>query len=167
MAEPFIGEIRLMSFDYAPRYWATCDGQLVPVHQNQALFALLGTTYGGDGINNFGLPDLRGRAAMHFSVGYFRGERGGLEYVPLTAGQVGPHSHAFHCTNNNANYQGPQNRFFAKADVPVYTRTLTNLKHFNPQSMVAAGSSVPHFNMQPSLVMNYCISLQGIFPTRD
>lgn len=167
MSEPFIGEIRAMSFDYAPKYWATCDGQLIPVHQNAALFALLGTTYGGDGINNFALPDLRGRTCMHVGPGYFRGQIGGWEAVPLQASQMGAHSHTFDCTSENAKKVGPKFKLYANADVSIFTQDTTNLSTMNQQSVVAAGSGAPHYNMQPSLAINYCIALQGIFPTRS
>lgn len=167
MAEPYIGEIRIMSFNYAPKYWAQCNGQIIPVNQNQPLYALLGTTYGGDGINNFGLPDLRGRVNMHFGSGYYRGQIEGRESVPLTAAQAGSHNHGFHCSANNANFQKPKSRYFANANVNVHTKTMTDLDTLHNQSMTAAGSGAPHDNVQPSLVINYCIALQGTFPSRN
>lgn len=167
MSDAFIGEIRLMSFDYAPKDWSQCNGQLIPVTQNQALFALLGTTYGGDGTNNFALPELRGRAIMHPSPGYYRGQRGGYEYAYMTADMVGTHSHEFHCTNNAANSHKPKSRYFANANAQVYTTQLSSLVNLNGQSMTPEGGGAPHPNMQPSLVMNYCIALYGTWPQRD
>ena len=167
MAQPFIGEVRIMAFDYAPRDWAQCNGQLIPVHQNPALYSLLGTTYGGDGINNFGLPELRGRTIFHKGSGYLWGQRGGYEYAFVTADMVGAHNHGFHCTANNANYNLPKNRYFANANSPVYTTNPGSAKTLNPQSMNYSGNGSPHYNMQPSLVLNFCMALEGDYPRRN
>ncbi len=167
MGEPYIGEIRVMSYNYAPKYWATCDGQTIPVTQNQALFALLGNTYGGDGYNNFKLPDLRGRGCMHVGPGYFRGQIGGFEGVILQPSQMGSHSHTFDCTSENAKKVGPKFKLYANAAVPIFTQDTSKVSTMHGQSVVSTGSSGAHNNMQPSLVVNYCIALQGIFPTRS
>lgn len=167
MAQPFYGEIRIMAFDYPPRGWAQCNGQLIPTQQNPALFSLLGTAYGGNGTVNFALPDLKGRAIFHCGSGYYWGQRGGFESVPLTADMVGAHNHTFHCTANNANYNLPKNRFFGVASAEVYSTQLNNTTTMNPESINYSGNSTPHDNMQPSLVLNFCIALTGDWPARS
>jgi len=167
MAEPFIGEIRLMGFDYAPRDWAQCNGQLLDIYQNFTLYALLGTAFGGDGQNTFALPDLRGRAIVHAGWGYYRGMKGGLERVPLALTQVGSHTHAVKATPEDANQAGPGGNAFSKASVNIFNQDSGSSSNLTTQALGSTGGNVPHENMQPSLVLNYCIAMDGIFPTRS
>ncbi len=167
MAEPYIGEIRLMGFDWAPRDWARCDGQLMDINQNMTVYALLGTYYGGDGQNNFALPDLRGRAIAHTGWGYYRGMKGGLERAAMVAVQVGSHSHVFKATSENATQSSPGGNAYANAAVNIFNQDSGSASNLSTQALGATGSSVPHENMQPSLVANYCIALDGLFPTRS
>jgi microcystin-dependent protein len=164
MAEPFIAEIRMMSFVFPPRGWALCDGQLLPINQNQALFSLLGTTFGGDGRTSFALPDLRGRVPMHAGGGHGLGERGGEAAHTLSVQELPQHSHTVvanaSVTGGVANPQGNflgggQNLYHApQATTPMRAATVTN-----------AGGSEPHENKQPYTVISFCIALQGIFPS--
>lgn len=167
MAEPFIGEIRLMAFDYAPSNWAQCNGQLLDIYQNMTLYCLLSTSYGGDGQTTFGLPDLRGRTIVHTGWGYYRGMKGGLERTPLADVQIGSHTHAVKATSDNANQSGPGGNAFANAAVNIFNQDSGSASNLAAQSLGATGGSVPHENMQPSLVMNYCIAMDGEFPTRS
>jgi microcystin-dependent protein len=164
MAEPFLSEIRLFSFQFAPKGWALCNGQLLPINQNQALFSLLGTTYGGDGRVNFGLPDLQGRAPMHMGGGHTLGERGGEQSHTLSISEVPTHVHTLNATNNNGAVNNPNNNFigavnnmFAQSGSPVA---------LDPTSVSNVGGSQAHLNMEPFLVLNFCIALQGIFPSQ-
>jgi microcystin-dependent protein len=169
MSEAFLGEIRLVAFDYAPKFWAQCNGQLLPINQNQALFSLLGTTYGGNGQTSFALPDLRGRAPMHFKgTELYQGSREGAESVTLTQAQLPAHSHALAASGDIANASVPGgalpaarprggiNRYAPTADVSLASG-----------SIAPTGGSQPHTNMQPFLTMNYVIALSGIFPSRN
>lgn len=169
MAEPFIGEVRVFAFNFAPQGWATCDGQILPVAQNQALFALLGKTYGGNGSTTFALPDLRGRASMHRSSANPLGAAGGLETVALTgAAQLPQHTHRLGATSTTATLNSPNNAVLATVDGGsqlAYTATKPT-SNLNPNTLGTAGASVGHQNMQPSLVLNYCIALSGLFPSR-
>ena len=171
MSTPFLSEIKLVSFNFAPRGWAMCNGQLLPINQNQALFSLLGTTYGGDGRVTFALPDLRARMPMHTGAGHGLGERAGEESHTLTAAELPAHQHGGMKGSNdlaNANVAGgalPAARVrgaiahygaAGSADVPM-----------NPASVSGAGGGQPHNNMQPYLALNYVIALQGIFPSQN
>jgi microcystin-dependent protein len=164
MAEPFLSEIRLMSFGFAPRGWALCNGQLLPINQNQALFSLLGTTFGGDGRVNFALPDLQGRAPLHVGSGHTLGERGGEQAHTLSISEIPTHVHPVQAssaaTGGNAN---PTGRFLGGGN-NVY-HAPTNLTSMNAGTVVNAGGSQAHLNMQPFLTLNFCIALQGIFPS--
>jgi microcystin-dependent protein len=142
-----------------------CNGQLLPINQNQALFSLLGTTYGGDGQTTFALPNLRGRVALHIGSGLIQGENLGEEAHTLTISEMPAHSHALQGTTNNANQPVPTGNLLATVG-NVYT-TAQNLTTINPASVGNAGGSQPHTNMQPYLVLNFCIALQGIFPSRN
>lgn len=173
MSSPFLGELRLMSFNFAPKGWAFCDGQLLAISQNQALFALLGTTYGGNGQTTFALPDLRGRAPMHaatsFAGSVVLGEAGGAESVTLSASQLPAHTHALAASSDLANAsvpggalpaakpRGGMNRYAAGGGDTVMA----------PSSLASAGGSQPHPNLQPFTVLTWAIALQGIFPSRD
>ena len=163
MAEPFSGEIRIMSFGYAPRGWAQCNGQFLPINQNQALFSLLGTTYGGNGQTTFALPDLRGRASMHMGTQII-GTSSGEQAHTLTVSELPLHTHALMASPSNGNSVQVNNDVFAGA-LNVY-RGPDQLTALNAQSVTNTGGSQAHQNMQPYLVLNFCIALQGIFPSQ-
>jgi microcystin-dependent protein len=164
MAEPFLSEIRIMSFSFAPKGWAMCNGQLLPINQNQALFSLLGTTFGGDGRVNFALPDQRGRVPIHVGSGSTLGERGGEDAHTLSLSEMPLHTHAMNASsaasggNNN-----PVNRFLGGAADAYHTAT--NLTPLRQGTITNAGGSQAHTNDQPFLVLTFCIALQGIFPS--
>lgn len=179
MAEPFLSEIRLMSFNFAPKGWALCNGQLLPINQNQALFSLLGTTYGGDGRVNFALPDLRGRVALHTGAGFTLGQRGGEELHTLTISEMPQHTHPLMANNANgtAGVAG-----ITPGPTKVLSQGLVSLPAsqtapaqiygtgaasgtMSADSVTNAGGSQAHENRQPFLTLNWCIALQGIFPS--
>jgi microcystin-dependent protein len=173
--DQYVGEIRLFSFNFAPKGWSFCAGQLMSIQQNQALFALLGTIYGGNGIQTFGLPDLRGRVANHMGSGgggnYVIGEFAGTENVSLNANQIPAHLHLFQGTKTAGATENPINRMLGQslatsADKFAYAAA-SNLTPLNPASIQPAGGPQPHANIQPYLALNYCISLTGIFPSRN
>jgi len=165
MAEPFLSEIRIMSFGFPPKGWALCDGQLLPINQNQALFSLLGTTYGGDGRVNFGLPNLQGRVPIHMGSGHTLGERGGEQGHTLSISEIPTHTHTMSGTNATANPQPvPVNAYLAPT-ASMYSGP-TNLTSLNAGSIPLVGGSQAHLNMQPFLVLNLSIALQGIFPSQ-
>ena len=164
MAEPFLSEIRIFSFNFAPKGWALCNGQLLPINQNQALFSLLGTTYGGDGRVNFGLPNLQGRVPIHMGAGHTLGEKGGEQGHTLSIAELPTHTHVLQGTTNNADQAPPTNNLLATVS-NVYT-TAQNLTSLDPSSVANVGGSQAHLNMQPFLVLNFCIALQGIFPSQ-
>jgi microcystin-dependent protein len=174
MADPFVAEIRIFGFNFAPRGWATCDGQLLPLSQNTALFSLLGTTYGGNGKSNFALPNMAGNTPMHWGQAqggslYDLGQTGGSENVTLLISEIPAHNHNFQvgseiatdntpsptrvvCTSNNGSIYAPINTPQAVL--------------MNPQALTVTGSGFPHNNMQPYLTLTFCIALQGVFPPR-
>ncbi|MEO8503275.1 MAG: tail fiber protein [Acidobacteriota bacterium] len=165
MAEPFLSEIRMMSFNFPPKGWALCDGQLLPINQNQGLFSLLGTTYGGDGRVNFGLPNLQGRVPIHMGSGHTLGERGGEQGHTLSISEIPTHTHVLSGTTATATPQPvPVNAYLAPT-ASMYGAA-TNLTSLNPGSITAVGGSQAHLNMQPFLVLNFSIALQGIFPSQ-
>jgi microcystin-dependent protein len=164
MSEPFLSEIRMMSFEFAPKGWALCNGQLLPINQNQALFSLLGTTFGGDGRVNFALPDLRGRIPIHVGSGHTLGERGGEQAHTLSIAELPTHTHAASATTNNATAANPTGNAYARSAVPVYAPA-TSLTAMNAGAVGATGGSQAHLNMQPFLTISFCIALQGIFPS--
>jgi microcystin-dependent protein len=164
MAEPFLSEIRIMSFVFAPKGWALCNGQLLPINQNQPLFALLGTTYGGDGRVNFALPNLQGNVPIHMGSGFTLGQKGGEQSHTLTISELTTHVHSAMATNNNGstplnagNFLGAFNNGYRQP------AALTSL---NPATIGNVGGSQAHQNMQPFLVLSFCIALQGIFPSQ-
>jgi microcystin-dependent protein len=175
MSEAFIGELRIMSFTFAPRGWAQCTGQLLPINQNQALFSLLGTQYGGNGQTNFALPDLRGRAAVHAGNGpgigpTQIGERGGVESVTLQQQEMPQHGHTLNAVSDIANAGVPGNALPAakgRGGVSMFGAAGSANTTLGPQAVTNAGGSQPHTNMQPYGVLNFCIAIQGIFPSRN
>jgi microcystin-dependent protein len=171
--DPFVAEIRIFPFNFAPKGWAHCNGQLLPLSQNTALFALLGTFYGGDGKSTFALPNLQGSHAMHPGQGpglsqHFLGEQGGSEFVTLLESEIPVHAHFLraHDIDLAELPVGANNRSLAKsANSTTYTPA-ANLTAMNFSSLAPAGGSLPHNNLQPYLVLNYAIALQGVFPPR-
>jgi microcystin-dependent protein len=163
MAEPFLSEMRLMSFGFAPKGWALANGQLLPINQNQALFSLLGTTFGGDGRVNFALPDLRGRVPIHVGAGHTLGERGGEQARTLSIQELPQHTHPAVATSQDGNTNLPPNSIFATA-ANVY-RSAQSLIGIQPTTVTNVGGSQAHLNMQPFLTLSWCIALQGIFPS--
>ncbi|MBF5040968.1 phage tail protein [Aggregicoccus sp. 17bor-14] len=166
MAEPFLSEIRLMSFVFAPVGWALCNGQLLPINQNQALFSLLGTTYGGNGQTNFALPDFRGRVPIHMGAGHTLGERAGEQAHTLTQSEMPTHAHQFQVSNAPADQASPaSNEALARPRVPLF-KAPQQLTSLHPSSVSNVGGSQAHLNMQPFLTLSFCIALQGIFPSQ-
>lgn len=163
MAEPFLSEIRVMSFVFAPKGWALCNGQLLPINQNQGLFSLLGTTFGGDGRVNFALPDLRGRTPIHVGSGHTLGERGGEQAHTLSIAELPTHTHVFNASQANANLPTPANSVFGTSN-NMYAAP-SNLTAVNSGTITNTGGSQAHLNMQPFLTLSFCIALQGIFPS--
>jgi microcystin-dependent protein len=166
MAEPFLSEIRIMSFGFPPKGWALCDGQLLPINQNQALFSLLGTTYGGDGRVNFGLPDLQSRTPIHMGSGHTLGERGGEQGHTLSISEIPTHTHTLNATSVNGDLIIASTNQLAGSPSALYHAPDANLAAMNPASISNTGGSQAHLNMQPFLVLNFSIALQGIFPSQ-
>lgn len=164
MAEPFLSEIRIMSFVFAPKGWALCNGQLLPINQNQALFSLLGTTFGGDGRVNFALPDLRGRTPIHVGSGHTLGERGGEQAHTLSIAELPTHVHQFNGNQAQGTTDDPTNAFPARTLSNLYGPP-TNLIAINTTTITNTGGSQAHLNMQPFLTLSFCIAIQGIFPS--
>ena len=166
MPDPFLSEIKIVSFNFPPKGWALCNGQLLPINQNQALFALLGTTYGGNGQTNFALPNLRGRVPIHVGNGHTLGEAAGSTAVTINQQTMPTHNH-FEMAQPTANNSqlGAGGAFLCQAS-NVY-RTADNLIPLNPACVGNVGGSQPHNNMMPYLVLNFIIALQGIFPSRN
>jgi len=170
MAEPFLSEIRIMSFVFAPKGWALCNGQLLPINQNQALFSLLGTTFGGDGRVNFALPDLRARTPIHVGSGHTLGERGGEQAHTLSISELPTHTHFVSANSANATGFDPQNSVLAKGAAsngnPINAYgAASQLVAMLPGAVTNIGGSQAHLNMQPFLTLSFCIALQGIFPS--
>src|SRR5712671_3828415 len=168
MAEPFLSEIRIFSFNFAPKGWALCDGQLLPINQNQALFSLLGTTYGGDGRVNFGLPNLQSRTPIHMGSSHTLGERGGEQGHTLSISEIPTHTHTENATTATASTNNPTNTLMlAKSTASnLYATAASNLVAMAPDAVANVGGSQAHLNMQPFLVLNFSIALQGIFPSQ-
>ena len=153
-----------MSFDFAPKGWALCNGQLLPINQNQALFSLLGTTFGGDGRVNFALPDLRGRTPIHVGSGHTLGERGGEQAHTLSIAELPMHTHVLNASSTDGNAAVPSAGVLARSATQLYAPP-ANLAAMNAGSSTNIGGSQAHLNMQPFLTLNFCIALQGIFPS--
>lgn len=167
MSEPFLAEIKITAFNFAPRGWALCNGQLLPINQNQALFSLLGTTYGGDGRVNFALPDFRGRVPIHMSSNFTLGQRGGEVAHTLTLAELPAHTHILSANPNTASATDPALKTLAQPTGTNLTYTNTANATLNASSVTSVGGSQPHENRQPSLVLSFIIALQGIFPSRN
>ena len=169
MANPFLGEIRMAGFTIAPHGWAFCNGQLLPINQNQALFALLGTTYGGDGRTTFALPNLQARVPIHVGEGNNLGNLGGEITHTLTSGEMPTHTHPLNAYSGNADNSDPQSDLLATATggINPYGSPGGTLTSMSTQAITSIGGSQPHDNMQPYLVINFIIALQGIFPSRN
>jgi microcystin-dependent protein len=171
MADPFVAEIRIFPFNFPPKGWAFCDGQLLPISQNTALFALLGTVYGGDGKSTFALPDLQGSSAMHPGQGQGLslrdlGEIGGSDTVTLLVSEIPVHTHSMvTAANEAAESSTVTNNSLTRATLNIYTPA-ANLSAMAAQALAPAGGSLPHNNLQPYLTLNYCIAMQGVFPQR-
>ena len=169
MSEPFLAEIRIVGFNFAPRGWAFCDGQILPINQNQSLYSLLGTTYGGDGRTSFALPDLRGRTPIHKSDSHGLGQKGGAETVTLTAAEMAAHTHAARASSANGNVPlpalGATGHVLAGFD--GYSDTTTTMTALRSGTVTNAGGGQAHNNMQPFLTLNFCIALKGLFPSRN
>ena len=166
MSQPFMGEIKIISWNFPPKGWAFCNGQLLPINQNQALFSILGTTYGGDGRVNFALPDFRGRVPIYQGQGFTEGQKGGEEFHTLIMGEMPAHNHFLQANSSAANKAVPTNNFLANVSTKVYG-PVSNLTTLHPSSVTNVGGSQPHENRQPFLVLNFIIALQGIFPSRN
>lgn len=168
MAEPFLSEIRIMSFSFPPKGWALCNGQLLPINQNQALFALLGTTFGGDGRVNFALPDLRARTPMHVGSGHTLGERAGEQAHTLSVAELPTHTHETRAINNTVadqQYPSPTTHFSSGGSFAGFHPNSNTV--MDTGTVLPTGGSQSHSNMQPFLTLNFCIALQGIFPSRN
>jgi microcystin-dependent protein len=165
MSEPFLSEIKIMSFNFPPKGWALCNGQFLPINQNQALFALLGTTYGGNGQTTFALPNLRGQVPISMGSGHTLGEKGGSTSVTVNIQQLPTHLHALNATAANGSVATPTGALLAKFNngyaAPASLTTL------DPSTVTSVGGSQAHNNMMPYLVLNFCIALQGIFPSQN
>ena len=172
MSEPFIGEIRMFGFQFAPRGWATCDGQLLPISQNSALFSLLGTIYGGDGRTTFALPDLRGRSPLHQGSGPGLtprqiGNRGGAEQETLSSNQMPSHNHGFNISSSFGNIDSGSGALISTPGSSVFVNGSPANVTLAASTISNTGGSQPHNNMAPYLTINFCIALMGIFPSRN
>jgi microcystin-dependent protein len=166
MAEPFLSEIRLFSFELAPKGWGFCNGQLLPINQNMALFSLLESRYGGNGVTNFALPDLRGRTPIHVGSGHLLAERGGEQAHTLSAAETPAHNHPVNAsTTASGGSDNPTGRFLGGASNLYHAPA--NLTTINPGTIANSGGGQAHQNMQPFLTLNFCIALQGIFPSQN
>jgi microcystin-dependent protein len=172
MANPFVAEIRIFPFNFPPKGWAFCNGQLMPISQNTALFSLLGTTYGGDGKSNFALPNMQGSAPMHPGQGpglslHDLGETGGSDTVSLLESEMPAHTHGWTASNQAGTDQSPINEMFAGevGGIAMYAAP-ASIAQLNPYELTPVGGNQPHNNLMPYLTLNFCIALQGVFPPR-
>ncbi|MFZ5815174.1 MAG: phage tail protein [Bacillota bacterium] len=167
MSEPFLAEIKIISFGFAPKGWAFCNGQQLPINQNQALFSLLGTTYGGNGQTTFALPNLQGRVPIHMGGGNILGQSGGEPVHTLSVNEMPVHTHQVMANGAGADSTGPAGKVWAPSTANPYTAGASPDTALNSAAISPAGGGEPHENMQPYLVLNYVIALQGIFPSRN
>lgn len=165
MAQPYVGEIRMFAGNFAPAGWMFCSGQLLPISENETLFQLIGTTYGGDAESTFALPDLRGRLPIHVGSGFILGENGGVEDVTLTVNQMAAHTHSLLATTAVANQSSPANNVLAQSTAADLYIEDTATAGLAPAAIAPFGGSQPHTNVQPFLCVNFIISLFGIFPS--
>jgi microcystin-dependent protein len=165
MAQPYVGEIRIFAGNFAPAGWMFCEGQLLPISENEVLFQLIGTTYGGDGQSTFAMPDMRGRLPIHQGSGFVLAQPGGVEQVTLTVSQIPAHTHAFQATNNPADSPSPQgNMMGVSSNTNVFFNDTPNVT-MSPSMLSSVGGNQPHSNIQPFLCVDFIISLYGIFPS--
>ena len=173
MSEPFLAEVRIVAFNFAPRGWAFCDGQILPINQNQSLYSLLGTTYGGDGRTSFALPDMRGRTPIHVGQSeggsdHREGQKTGEETHTLSAAEMPQHNHTAQASNTTANLTTPSGNLLANSLSELYVdATASNMVNLRSGTMLNVGGGQAHNNMQPYLAVNFCIALQGLFPSRN
>jgi microcystin-dependent protein len=168
MAEPFLAEIRIMSFNFPPKGWALCNGQFLPINQNQALFSLLGTRYGGNGQTTFALPNLRGQVPLHYGAGHTQGEAAGTTAVTINQQTMPTHQHFVQASNTDAAVKSPLNNILARSVNNPYAQPAAGqLQAFPAYAVTNVGGSQAHNNMMPYLVLNFCIALQGIFPSQN
>ena len=165
MSEPFLAEVRMVGFNFAPRGWAFCDGQILPINQNQSLYSLLGTTYGGDGRTSFALPDLRGRTPIHVGNGHTLGQKGGEQTHTLSAAEMPQHTHSLQVSVSPANTSTASGNILAQSG-QVYHEA-TDLVAMRAGTVANVGGSQAHDNMQPYLAVNFAIAMQGLFPSRN
>jgi microcystin-dependent protein len=165
MAQPYVGEIRMFAGNFAPAGWMFCEGQLLPISENETLFQLIGTTYGGDGESTFALPDLRGRIPIHQGSNFILAETGGAEEITLTVNQIAAHSHPMLASTGAPQSSNPQSNVLATPVGNIYNGLNTNLVNMNAAAVAPVGGSQPHTNFQPYLCVNFIISLFGIFPS--
>jgi microcystin-dependent protein len=165
MSEPFLAEVKIISWNFPPKGWAFCNGQLLPINQNQALFSILGTTYGGDGRTTFGLPNLQGRVPFHVGDGLSLGEVGGETAHTLNSSEMPAHNHVPSASNQTATQGSPSGNFWAAQNAAAYAASADTT--MSPAALANTGGSQPHDNMSPYLVLNFVVALQGIFPSRN
>jgi microcystin-dependent protein len=170
MSEPFLAEVRIVGFNFAPRGWAFCDGQILPINQNQSLYSLLGTTYGGDGRTSFALPEMRGRVPIHVGSSngssHLLGQKSGEETHTLSANEVPQHTHVLNATTNSATSDSPTGKYLARGAADAYG-PLTNMANMGTGTVANVGGGQAHENMQPYIAVNFCIALTGLFPSRN
>lgn len=167
MAQPYVGEIRMFAGNFNPAGWMFCDGQLLPISENETLFQLIGTTYGGDGEETFALPNLQSRIPIHQGNGFILAETGGVEEVTLTVNQIPNHTHALLASSGTATSATPEGFVPATAQANTYFNLLDNPANMSASSIGPTGGSQPHTNLQPYLCINFIISLYGLFPTQN
>jgi len=167
MGTPFLSEIKIISWNFSPQGWAFCNGQFLPINQNQALFSLLGTMYGGNGQTTFALPDYRGRVPVHVGAGFTQGQAGGQEFHTVTQSEMPAHNHFVLTGGSNASTGTPNGNFMAGVPTFAYRDNLSNLTTLRPSTITNVGGSQPHENRQPFLVLNFIIALQGAFPSQN
>jgi len=167
MSEPFLAEVRIMSFNFPPKGWALCNGQFLPINQNQALFSLLGTTFGGNGQTTFALPNMQGRTPNHMGGGFTLGESGGQISHTLITSEMPQHVHLANGSSSTGNQVAPTNNLLASPLNQTYRPPSSNLTTLAPSSVSTVGGSQPHENRQPYLTLSFCIALQGIFPSQN